>query len=168
MDKQSLSNAASPSTSSSKFTKAELDELVRDLKLSKGGCVKLLSLLKEKNLLVEPIDVHCYDEREKEIEPFFSELDGTPFIKNINGLFRWLNFIYEPTEWLLYIRFRNSKLKCFLIHKPKEYKSLPFLLSNEVKDPYQILKNILEIVNYKQHNWSLYGDFKKVIIIFKI
>lgn len=145
-----------------KFTKPELDQLVRDLKLSKEKCCILLSALKIKNLLADAIDVHVYDDREKEIEHFFDELDGTPFIKDIYGLLEWLNFDYEPAEWQLLIKFKNSRLKCFLIHRLKKYDSLPFIMSNEIEDAYATITSILEIVNYREHNWPVYGDFKKV------
>ena len=82
---------------------------------------------------------------------------------DLYGLLKWLNFNYKPKEWALYTRYKNSKLSCFLIHKLKEYDSLP-LLVNVVENPYDILKRILEIINYKDHNWSILGDFKKVII----
>ena len=153
---------------SHKLIKPELDFLVRKLKLSKEKCVILLSYLKEKNLLDESVDVRAYDDREKEIIHFFGELDnGTPYIKDLFGLFEWLNFDYDPTEWLLNTKYEPAKkrVKSLLIHKLKEYESLPFLMSNEVEDPYETLKQALEIADYKQHNWTIDGDFRAVSVM---
>lgn len=150
-----------------KFAKPELDSLVRKLKLSKEKCVTLLTALKKKNLIDESIDVHVYDDREKEIQHFFDELEnGTPYIKDLFGLFDWLNFDYDPSEWLLYIKYEASRkrMKCILTHKLKEYESLPFLLSNEIDNPYETLKQALEIADYKQHNWTIDGDFRAVSV----
>lgn len=150
---------------SHKLIKPELDVLVRKLKLSKDKCVILLTYLKEKNLLDDSVDVRAYDDREKEIIHFFDELDnGTPYIKDLFGLFEWLNFDYDPTEWLLYTKYEATKkrVKSMLIHKLKEYESVPFLLSNEIEDPYQTLKEALEIADYKLHNWTIDGDFRAV------
>lgn len=148
-----------------KFVKPELDCLVRKLKLSKEKCVILLSALKEKNMIEDSIDVRVYDDREKEIQHFFDELpNGTPYIRDLFGLFSWLNFDYDPVEWLLHIKYEPTKkrLKCILSHKLKEYESVPFLLSNEIDDPYETLKQALEIADYKQHNWTIDGDFRAV------
>ena len=117
-------------------------------------------------MIDDSINVNVYDDREKEIFHFFDELDnGTPYIKDLFGLFEWLNFDYDPAEWLLYVKHEAAKkrLKCLLMHKPRVIDSLPFLMSNKIEgDPYQTLKQALELCDYKQHNWAIDGDFKEV------
>lgn len=118
--------------SSTKFEKLELDRLIRKMKLSKENRKILLSFFKDNKLLAESFDVVEY---EKEIEikqvediaRFLDEISGNPFIKNIYGLLELLNYDYKPDEWLLYSKYKNSRLKCLLIHKHKKYDSLPFL-----------------------------------------
>ncbi|CAH1113490.1 unnamed protein product [Psylliodes chrysocephalus] len=61
------------------FSQNELDDLVRDLNLSKQASELLASRLKEKNLLSSDTKISFYRERDKELPRYFSEENGTTF-----------------------------------------------------------------------------------------
>ena len=152
------------------FDKEELDTLVRRLKLTRKQCVILLKRLKNTNKLKAGIDVHVYDNCVQEILHFFGRLtNGTQYIKDVPGLFEWMDYDYvDPSEWALEIKYDQSKknLRCTLIDTLEVYDPLTFLESDpkfEVTEPFEMLREVLENVGYKAlGGWELRGDFSAV------
>ena len=149
-----------------KFNKSELDQLLRSLKLSNEQCSILLSTLKEKNRLEESIDVHVYDNHQKELMQCFHVDGHTKRVKDVPGLFKWLNIDYsDPSEWILYIIYQQKykALDCYLMDTSGQ-QAVMFLESQEVVDPFQVLKQAIEEADYKKYNWMIFGDFSAVSV----
>ena len=133
------------------------------MKLTEEQCVILLKSLKEKDKLEESICVNVYD---KDTSQFCREEGHTMYIKDVAGLLRWLHYDIDPTRWTLEIVYYQSfkRLYCYLVDKREEYKTMTFLMSREVFDPFELLKNVLEKADYKKYNWTITDDFSAVSV----
>ena len=99
---RSDSDFAGPSSTAQKFNQPELNDLIRDLNLSKESSELLASRLKEKNLLDSETKVTFYRNREKNMIPFFSENNKLVFCSHEWCLFRQLQEQFKmcsPTQW---------------------------------------------------------------------
>lgn len=86
------------------FSQKGLDDVVRDLNLSKQASELLALRLKEKNLLSPGTKITVYREREKELRSYFSEENNIVFCSNITNLLIKMGLKqYEPSEWRLFI-----------------------------------------------------------------
>ena len=80
---ESDSDFAGPSSTAQNFNQHELNDLIRDLNLSKESSKLLASRLKEKNLLDSETKITFYRNREKNLLPFFSENDQLVFSHHV-------------------------------------------------------------------------------------
>ncbi|CAH1100816.1 unnamed protein product [Psylliodes chrysocephalus] len=81
------------------FSQNELDDLVRDLNISKLASELLASRLKEKNLLSSETKISFYRERDKELRRYFSEENGITFCSDIKNLLIKMGLEqYEPKD----------------------------------------------------------------------
>ena len=143
------------------FNRIELDRLVYSLMLSDNQCVILLKSLKEKDMLKESVDMH-----HDEIKQFLQVDDHTKRIKNVNTVFRLLQYDIDPSRWTFDIAYYQSckRLYCYLDDKHKKYESVVFMESQGVADPFEFLKQALEEARYEEFKWKLNGDFSKVSV----
>ena len=65
------------------FNQEELNDLVREMNLSKKSAEVLASRLKEKNLLLSDTRITYYRERDTEFIPFFTKEDNFVFCNNV-------------------------------------------------------------------------------------
>ncbi|KAI6647804.1 hypothetical protein LOD99_8519 [Oopsacas minuta] len=75
-----------PSDAPKLFSQEDLNDLVRDLDLSKESALLLGSRLKERNLLEARTTFYWYRNREQEFEPFFSMDNELFYYNNIQEL----------------------------------------------------------------------------------
>ena len=87
------------------LSQAQLNDLTRDLGLSKRVFPLLGSRLDESRLLASGTTYFCYRKRDEEFRKFFS-LHG--------GLVKALGLIYNPVEWRLFIELSRKNLKAVL------------------------------------------------------
>ncbi|CAD6221956.1 GSCOCG00011665001-RA-CDS, partial [Cotesia congregata] len=106
-----------------KFTQGELNDLIRDLGLSKESAQLLGSRLHTKNLLAPNTLFAWYRKREKEFVTFFSQKESLPlfltrvvYCTNISGLIEKLGAQYDPGAWRLFIDSLKQSLKGVLLH----------------------------------------------------
>ena len=124
------------------FDQGELNDLVRDLNLSKKSAELLASRLSEKNLLRKGTKVSFYRNRDSEFVPFFSEVDGLVFCHNIPGLLAKLGVNdYNPEEWRLFIDSSKYSLKVVLLHNGNVLGSIPVAHSTKLKETYDTVTN---------------------------
>ncbi|KAI6650066.1 hypothetical protein LOD99_6281 [Oopsacas minuta] len=106
-----------PSSEPSLFNQPELNDLIRDLDLSKASSELLASRLKEKNLLHQGTKVTLYHYREQEFQQYFCEKNGLVFCPNVEGLLLAMGVPnYNPSDWRLFIENSKRSLKCVLLH----------------------------------------------------
>ncbi|KAI6661417.1 hypothetical protein LOD99_13289 [Oopsacas minuta] len=69
---------------------------------------------------------------------------------------------YNPSDWRLFIDSSKRSLKCVLLHNGNIFGSIPIGYSVKLKEEYNNVKEILEIINYSAHDWVICVDLKMV------
>ncbi|EFN77001.1 hypothetical protein EAI_07091, partial [Harpegnathos saltator] len=147
------------------FNQSALNDLVRDLGLSKESVELLGSRLKERHLLESETTFSWYRYREKEFIPF-SMVDSLVFCNNVSDLMHFLGLkSYNANEWRRFIDFSRRNLKVVFLHNGGIYASIPIGHSIHLKETYENLKTLLGYINYEQHNWLICGDLKILCMI---
>jgi hypothetical protein len=94
------------------FCQAELNDLVRDLALSKESAELLGSRLKEKNLLSGGTTFSWFRHREAEFLPYFGRYKELVYCKDIPGLMSQLGETnYKSDDWRLFLDSSKKKPK---------------------------------------------------------
>ena len=142
------------------FTQEELNDLVRDLGLSKESAQILGSRLKEKRLLVPGTTFYWYRRREEEFLEYFTEDGPLVYCNNIEGLLSQYGVKYNAKEWRLFIDATKRNLKAVLLNNGNKYASIPVAYSVHLKENYENLEILLAAIKYSQHQWVVCGDLK--------
>lgn len=150
-------------TSPQRFTQSELNDLVRDLNLSKEASELLSSRLNDKNLLEVGTKITFYRTREKKLLPFFSEENNLVFCNDVKGLLLAIGLpVYRPEDWRLFIDSSKRSLKCVLLHNGNKYGSIPIAHSTTMKEEYDNIALVMEKIKYQDHEWRICVDLKMV------
>ena len=88
-----------------------LNDLVRDLGLSKEKAELLSSRLKQWNLLEASTKITFYCQRQDELLSFFTTKNALCFCNNISALMESLGFQHVPEEWRLSLMLVKPALK---------------------------------------------------------
>lgn len=147
------------------FDQKELNDLIRDLNLSKNEAEILGSRLKEKNLLEKDVKISHYRNREKDLTPFFSSQDSLIYCNDVDGLMKAIGHEYQPENWRLFIDSNKYSLKAVLLHNGNEYPSIPVAHATNMKECYDAMKLLLDKIDYELHKWFICGDFKVIGIL---
>ena len=153
------------SAGSSKFSQAELNDLVRDLDLPKESAMLLSSRLAEKKLLEKGTTFSWYRHREAEFTPYFKKEDELVYCHDIPGLVKAMGKDYKAGDWRLFIDSSKRSLKAVLLFNDNKVASLPAGHSVSMKESYINIKFLLEKLNYATHQWLICGDLKVIAII---
>ncbi|KAL7834776.1 hypothetical protein SRHO_G00290230 [Serrasalmus rhombeus] len=140
----------------------DLNDLIRDLGLTKSNAELLTSRLKQWNLLDESVQVTGQRKRHQVFSTFFSHQDGLCFCNNVAGLFEAIGITCNPNEWRLFIDSSCKSLKAVLLHNGNKYPSLPVAHSVHLKEEYTSVKMLLGALKYDEYGWEVIGDFKMV------
>ncbi|KAK7792840.1 hypothetical protein R5R35_004415 [Gryllus longicercus] len=95
-------------------------------------------------------------------------MDGTKriaYCNDIDGLFFALGYPHIPSEWRLFIDSSTQSLKGVLLHIGNEQPSVPIVYGTGLKEDFDTMKLILELVNYELHAWSICCGLKVVAIL---
>ena len=98
------------------LTQEELNDLVRDLELSKAKAELLRSRLKQWNLLKHNVRVTSFRTRHEQLEPYFRKEDDLVFCSDVDGLMNALGIKHDPQKWRLFIDSSKLSLKAVLLH----------------------------------------------------
>ena len=141
---------------------AELNDLIRVLGLTKSKTELLTSWLKQWNLL----DKSCRVTKQRQCHYIFSEYfildEKVCYCHDINGLFEEIEFLYDPSDWRLFVDSSTRNLKVVLLHNGTKYPSIPITHSVHLKEGYENVKHLLHLVKYEEHDWEVIGDFKMI------
>ena len=131
-------------------TKKEVDDLMRDLGLTKSGAELLTSRLNEWNLLGENCKNTAYRNRNLEFSVYFDVIEDLCYCKDMEGLLSAVGIDHDPTQWRLFIDSSTKSLKAVLLHKGDIYPSIPLVYSLQMKEDYENVKQLLIKINYAQ------------------
>ena len=147
------------------FSQHDLNDLVRDLNLTKHQSELLASRLKERNLVTEEVKITKFRSRSDHLQDKFSFENNLCYCNDIPGLFSELNIPYKPNEWRLFIDASLYSTKAVLLHNGNKLPSIPVAHSVILKETYENLEFILKSINYVDHNWLICCDLKVVALL---
>lgn len=142
------------------FTQQKLDDLVRELQLTKSKAELLASRLKEYNLLDKSCKITKYRVRHEDFACFYQMDENLCFCNDVNGLFEHIKIPHEPDQWRLFIDSSSRSLKAVLLHNGNKFPSIPVAHSAQLKETYENIKLLLEKLKYECYKWDVCGDFK--------
>ena len=147
------------------FIIQDLNDLVRDLNLSKDKSELLASRLQQWNLLTLGTKVTFYRQRSKDLSNLFSADSELCYCNNIPGLFECIGINYDPNDWRLFVDSSKESMKAVLLHNGNILPSVPVAYSTTLKENYITLQLILDKINYNTNRWLVCADLKVVAIL---
>ena len=139
---------------------SDMDDLVRDLDLSKTSAEVLISRLKDWKLLDKSCKGSSYRLRHEQFSKFYKLEDQLVFCNDIPNLFKEIGVEHKPDEWRLFIDSSIRSLKAVLLHNGNQYPSIPIAHSVHLKETYENVQSLLNKVGYTKYMWPVCGDFK--------
>ena len=134
------------------FDQQNLNDLIRDLSLSKESSEVLASRLKDRNLLQHGTKIAFYRTRAKDFVPFFDDQLNFVLCKDIPGVPMKSDVTkYSPADWKLFIDSSERSLKCVLLHITNVYGSILIGHSTTLKERFDAIKSVLKHIKYNDH-----------------
>lgn len=147
------------------ITTGELNDLVRDLQLTKNQSELLASRLQGWNLLNADAKVTYFRKRTADLTNVFNTTGGLCYCNDIPALFTKFGIEHDVHEWRLFIDASKSSIKAVLLHNGNVHPSVPVAYSVTLRETYPNLKEILECIHYAEHKWAICADFKVIAIL---
>lgn len=157
---ESAQNWSGASESIPPIEQDELNDLVRDLYLTKTDSELLASRLKR--FLDGNVRISSFRNRSKTFAKFFTKKGQYCYCNDVGGLFAALEQEYNPDDWRLFIDGSKYSVKAVLLNKRNEKPSIPLAHAVGVKESYEVMKTLLELLSYKTHEWNICCDLKLV------
>lgn len=126
------------------ITQSELNNLVRDLDLSKAKAKLLGSRLQEWCLLSPGTKISFFWRYQDDLTKFFSDVDSLCFCVDFEGLFSALGYDHDTQEWRLFIDSSILSLKAVLLHNGKSCPSIPVAYAAHMKETSKNLEMLLK------------------------
>ncbi|XP_076057286.1 uncharacterized protein LOC143034826 [Oratosquilla oratoria] len=149
------------------ITQPELNDLVRDLTLTKQQSELLASRLQQWHLLDEEARITVFRKRSANLQDFFTLENNLTYCNDIRGLFSALELSYEPNEWRLFIDGSLYSIKAVLLHIGNAMPSVPVAYSVILRETYENLAFILDRISYKEYEWLICADLKTSALLRK-
>ena len=129
----------------------ELDDLTRDLGLTKAKAEIFSSRLKEWNLLAPSCKISKPRKRHVTFSNFYamSSVSDHPslcFCTDIEGLFQESGIAYSALNWRLLVDSSKQSLKAVLLHNDNVYPSIPIAHSVQIKEDCESVKILLDLI----------------------
>ncbi|KAL4131092.1 hypothetical protein QTP88_008441 [Uroleucon formosanum] len=144
------------------FSQDELNDLIRDMSLSKEKAELLASRLKQKNLLQKNVRVCHYRNRNRDLISYFKVDGPLCYAHDIDGLFKALSQDYIISDWRLFIDSSQRSLKAVLLHNGNLKPCIPIAHSVHLKESYDNMKILLDAIKYNTYKWQICGDLKVI------
>ena len=137
--------ASSHSTNPKPFSQGQLNDLVRDLNLSKESSEILASQLGEHGILdLETKITFLHHRDDNFLLRVFAMEDDFVYCNNIPGFLAKMGLpVYNSDEWRLFIDSSKQSLKCVLLHKGNNFACTPIERSVVFKEQYLNVKMVL-------------------------
>jgi hypothetical protein len=125
------------------LTQEDLNDIVRDLKLSKKQAELLCSRVKGWNLLHQDTKVCFYGGHHEEFKNFFFLEDGVIFFNDVCSVMEVFSHDYNPDQWCLFVDSSKVNLKLVLLHNGNRFPSVPSAHAANMKESYESMKLLL-------------------------
>ena len=145
----------------------ELDDLTRDLGLTKAKAEILSFRLKKWNLLAPSCKISKPRKRHVTFANFYamssdSDHPSLCYCIDIQGLFHEIGTTYSASDSHLFIEKSEQSMKAVLLHNGNVYPSIPIAHSVQMKEDLESVKILLELIQYNNHNWDVCEYFKTI------
>ena len=147
------------------FSQKHLNDLIRDLCLSKEKTELLASRLKERNMVEKDVKVSYYRKRNWDLSSAFKVEGPLCYCHDIEELFQTLGIVHIVNEWRLFIDSSKRSLKAVFLHIGNKKPSIPIAHSAQLKESYDCIEILLNAIHYSDYQWSLCGDLKVIGIL---
>ena len=87
------------------------------------------------------------------------------FCSNVSWLFYSIRIPCIPGKWRLFIDSSSKCFKAVLLHDGNKYPTLPLAHSVHLKETYENVKTVLNVLKYDQYNWEVIGNFKMIAFL---
>ena len=135
-----------------------LNDLVRDLYLSKENAEVLGSRLQQWNLLEPGTIIFSFRIRNQSLARYYASTENICYCKDIEGLMTELGCEHNPGHWRLFIDSSKTSLKAVLLHNGNIKPSIPVGYSIPRKETYDTMKILFDILEYPKYNWKICSD----------
>ncbi|UYV76619.1 hypothetical protein LAZ67_14001482 [Cordylochernes scorpioides] len=147
------------------LTQGDLNDLVRDLDLSKKQSELLGSRLKGWNLLHKGTKVCFFRKRQDEFQDFYSQENDLVYCNAVVSLMEALGHDHDTEEWRLFIDSSKISMKAVLLHNGNKFPSVPIAHASNMKETYENMKLLLKKIEYERYGWKICSDLKVVALL---
>lgn len=147
------------------LSQGDLNDLIRDLYLTKDMSELLGSRLQQWKLLQIGVRITATRERSANLAEWFDIKDKICYCKNIPMLFTELKEHFDQNEWRLFIDGSKSSIKTVLLHIGNQKPSVPVAFAIWLKEEYKTMEEILELIQYNRFQFKIIADFKVIAIL---
>ncbi|KAI6646865.1 hypothetical protein LOD99_9134 [Oopsacas minuta] len=127
------------------INQSKLNNLVRDLNLTKDQSELLGSRLKGWNLLDEETKVSFFRTRQSDFSVHFEMQGSLCYCNNVDRVMELLGVQHEPSEWRLFINSSKYSLKAVLLHKGNVLPSIPIGHLVHMKESHENMDILLNL-----------------------
>jgi hypothetical protein len=96
---------------------------------------------------------------------YFTQEESLVYCNDIPNLINMLGVKYKTDEWGLFIDSSKTSLKGVLLHNGNRLASVPVAHLVNLKETYKNLEQLLQKINYKEHQWMVCGDLKVLCML---
>ena len=93
---------------------------------------------------------------------FFSVKNQLTYCNNVAGLITAMGMQHVASQCRLFIDYSKRSIKAALLFNSNEIASVPLAYSTAMKESYNSIKEILDCLDYQNHNWFICGDLKVI------
>ena len=129
------------------FSQEQLNDLIRDLALSKQKAELFASRLRENNLLQQHVLVSHYRKRNIDLSTVFRVDGPLCYCYDITSLFEKLGKNHIASEWRLFLDSSKRSLKAVLLHNGNIKPSAPIAHSLPIKEFYENIEILFDAIS---------------------
>lgn len=120
----------------------------------------MTSRLKQWNLLSSEVKVTYQRKRQLTFSTYFTLREGICYCHDITALFEAIGIPCTTTDWRMFVDSSQRSLKAVLLHNGNAHPSIPIAHSVILKERYENVKKLLDLIKYEDYGWEVIGDFK--------
>ena len=144
------------------FNLNDVNDLVRDLGLTKGKLELISSKWKQWNILQKGVNCTYIRSRHANLQDFFSAQNNECYCINIDGVFKALESEHHSIEWRLFIDSSKASLKAVLLNNGSEKPSISLVHATALKETLETMELNLRLINCSAYNWNICGNIKVI------